>query len=212
MKFLPEEIESYVHDHTRPRPALFDELRDHTYAHVRAPQMQVGRVEGALLKMIVALSGARRVLEIGTYTGFSSLCMAEALPDDGKLVTCDFSEEFTAVAKTFWAKSPHGHKIELRLGDALETLNAMGDESFDMAFLDADKARYPDYYEVIVDKLLRSGGVLAIDNVLWSGKVLDPKSEDDKGIAAVNDRVMADERVDNVFLAIRDGINLVRKR
>ena len=161
--FLNDAIAQYAHDHTRARPALFEELRAYTRANVDMPQMQVGRVEGAMLKLLAGLLGARRVLEVGTYTGYSALCMAEALPDDGELITCDRSETFTAVAKQFFKKSPHGHKITLKMGDALETVQSLTG-SFDMAFLDADKARYPQYYEAIVPKL-RQGGLIAIDNV-----------------------------------------------
>jgi caffeoyl-CoA O-methyltransferase len=210
MNFIDPALDQYAHDHTRARPALFDELREHTYANVALPQMQVGRVEGTLLKTLAALIGARRILEIGTFTGYSALCMAEALPDDGKLLSCDRSEEFTAVARQFFAKSPHGHKIEIRIGDALETVRSLPADPIDMAFLDADKARYPDYYEAIVPRL-RKNGLLVIDNVLWSGAVLDPQTDDARGIAAVNDRAQADERVENVLLPVRDGIMIVRK-
>lgn len=209
--FVPEKIESYAHDHTRSRGRLFDELRAYTHAHVPSPQMQVGRVEGTLLMLLAKLAGARRILEIGTYTGYSTLCMAEALPNDGELITCDRSEEFTEVAKRFFAKSPHGQKIRVVLGDALETVRAFDATPFDMAFVDADKARYPDYYEEILPRL-RQGGLFVADNTLWSGDVLDPKTPDARGIAAFNDRVNADERVENVLLTVRDGIMLARKR
>lgn len=208
--FVPEEIDSYAHAHTNPRPALFEDLRAHTQANVPYPQMQVGRVEGTLLKTLAALCGAKRILEVGTYTGYSALCMAEALPDDGVLITCDRSEEYTAVAREYFAKSPHGNKIEIRIGDALDTVRALDDTPFDMAFVDADKARYPTYYDEIIPRL-RVGGLLVIDNVLWSGAVLDPKSDDDKGIAEVNAKVTADDRVENVLLTVRDGVMLVRK-
>ena len=128
------------------------------------------------------------------------------------MITCDRSEEFTAVARQFWAKSSHGSKIELRLGDGLQTVRSLADtEPFDMAFLDADKVRYPDYYEAIVP-MLRPGGLLVVDNVLWSGRVLEPESDASKAIASLNERVLDDDRVDNVLLPIRDGINLVQKR
>ena len=209
--FVPPAIEQYAHDHTTDRGALFDALREHTQAHVPMPQMQVGRVEGTLLKLLAGLMGARRILEIGTYTGYSALCMAEALPDGGRLITCDRSEEFTQVARDHWRQSPHGSKIELRLGDALDTVEALDDEPFDMAFVDADKSRYPKYYEAILPRI-RPGGLLAIDNTLWSGQVLDPQSEDAKGIAAVNDIIQADERVENVLLTVRYCLILARKR
>ncbi|HHH11956.1 MAG TPA: methyltransferase domain-containing protein, partial [Sorangium sp.] len=202
--FLPQPIAQYVFEHTRARPAIFDELRDYTLANVEMPQMQVGRVEGALLKMLAALVGARRVLEIGCYTGYSALCLAEALPDDGEVITCDRSEAFTAVAKRFWDKSPHGHKITLKLGDALDTVNALAGP-FDMVFMDADKARYPQYYDAVIPKL-RQGGLCVVDNVLWSGGVLDPQTDDARAIAALNDKVQRDERVENVMLGVRDGI------
>jgi caffeoyl-CoA O-methyltransferase len=207
--FVPPEIDAYAHDHTRARPQLFDELRAYTYDKVASPQMQVGRVEGSLLKMLAALAGARRILEIGTFTGYSALCMAEALPEDGELVTCDKSQEFTAVAQQFFAKSPHGKKIHVALGDALDTLKALTGP-FDLAFIDADKARYVDYYEAILP-LLRAGGLVAADNVLWSGEVLDPQSDDARGLCAFNDRVTADPRVENVLLTLRDGLMLARK-
>ena len=208
--FVPAEIDGYARDHTQPRPPLFDELRAYTLEHVPGSQMQVGLVEGTLLKMLAALLGARRILEVGTYTGYSALCMAEALPETGELITCDRSEEFTSVARRFFAQSPHGHKISLRLGDALDTVRGFDSQPFDMAFLDADKARYPDYYEEIVPRL-RAGGLLVVDNVLWSGEVLEPETDDARGIAELNTRTREDDRVENVLLPVRDGVMLVRK-
>lgn len=204
-------IEQYIHDHTRARPALFDELREVTYASMQDPQMQVGRVEGALLKLLVAVSQARHVIEIGTFTGYSALSMAEGLPDDGTLITCDIDPEAARVAQSFFDRSPHGKKISLRLGDALETLRALPQNiSFDFAFLDADKERYVDYYEEIVPRL-RKNGLIAADNTLWSGAVLNPQTESAKAIAQYNDRVTADPRVENVLLSVRDGLMLARK-
>ncbi|NUQ73615.1 MAG: class I SAM-dependent methyltransferase [Polyangiaceae bacterium] len=204
-------IEQYIHDHTRARPALFDELREVTYASMQDPQMQVGRVEGALLKLLVAVSQARHVIEIGTFTGYSALSMAEGLPDDGTLITCDIDPEAARVAQSFFDRSPHGKKISLRLGDALETLRALPQSiSFDFAFLDADKERYVDYYEEIVPRL-RKNGLIAADNTLWSGAVLNPQTESAKAIAQYNDRVTADPRVENVLLSVRDGLMLARK-
>lgn len=213
MKLLTSpEIDRYAHDITRARPPIFDELREITYATMADAQMQVGRVEGALLGMLVALSGARRVLEIGTFTGYSALSMAWELPDDGELVTCDKDPEATAIARRFFDRTPHGRKIAIRLGDALETVSAMPLEPpFDLAFLDADKERYLDYYEAIVPRL-RRGGLLVADNALWSGRVLDPQAPSDRAIDAFNRRVAADERVDDVLLTVRDGILLARKR
>ena len=208
--FMGSALDKYVEEHTRARPPLFDELRAVTYERMASPGMQVGRVEGALLSMIVKISRARRILEIGTFTGYSALSMAEALPDDGKLVTCDVDPTATAIARAFFDKSGHGHKIEIRLGDALETIRNAPNETFDLVFIDADKARYVDYYEAVLPRL-PSGGLLLADNTLWGGAVLDPKTPDDLGIAAFNDRVTSDPRVENVLLPVRDGVMLVRK-
>jgi caffeoyl-CoA O-methyltransferase len=210
--FVPDEIEQYAHDHTKPLAPLFDELRAQTYDEVASPQMQVGRVQGSLLQMLVALCGARQVIEIGTFTGYSALCMAEALPEDGELLTCDNDEAVTTIADQYFKRSPAGHKITIALGDALATVHRLPKEpSFDLAFIDADKARYPDYYEALLPRL-RNGGLLVFDNVLWSGEVLAPETEDARAIAALNDRITADEQVDNLLLTMRDGVMLARKR
>ena len=211
MQLIDEAIDRYAHDHTKAPSALFDELREVTHAKMKSPGMQVGRVEGALLRMLVAISGASRILEIGTFTGYSALSMAEALPHDGKLITCDKDPEATGIAKEFFARSPHGKKIEIRLGDALETVKKLReDDAFDLIFIDADKARYVEYYDAVFPHVTQ-GGLIVGDNTLWSGKVLDPKSEDDHGICRYNDHVTKDPRVDNVLLSVRDGILVARK-
>lgn len=212
MKLLtPPELEDYVHEHTSARPPLFDELREVTRAQTTAPQMQVGRVEGALLKLLVQLMGAKRVLELGTFTGYSALCMAEGLPDDGELITCDVDPTATAIAQGFFARSPHGTKITLRLGPAIDTLAAMPlAPIFDLAFIDADKERYVAYYEAIVPRL-RQGGLIVADNTLWSGAVLAPETDSARAIVAFNERVAGDSRVENVLLSVRDGMMLARK-
>jgi len=208
---VPPEIEAYAHDHTSPRPALFDELRERTYTSMASPHMQVGRVEGTLLKLLCALAGARRVLEVGTFTGYSALCMAEALPEGGEVVTCDIDPRAVEIARSFFARSPHGHKIRVCLGDALETLRALPMEpTFDVVFLDADKERYAAYYELVLPRL-RPGGLIVADNTLWSGKVLAPGAETDRAIVGFNARVAEDPRVENVLLSVRDGIMLARK-
>lgn len=212
-QLVPPEIEAYTEAHTSPRPPLFDELRQVTYASMASPHMQVGRVEGTLLKTLVALSGARRVVEVGTFTGFSALCMAEALPDDGELITCDIDPVATAKAQSFFDRSPHGRKIHLRLGDALETIRAMPEGTWiDLVFLDADKERYTAYYEALLPRL-RAGGLIVADNTLWSGHVLSPRpgSATDEAIVAFNRHVTEDPRVENVLLSVRDGIMLARK-
>ncbi|MFO0616742.1 MAG: class I SAM-dependent methyltransferase [Polyangiaceae bacterium] len=210
--FMGEALDTYVEEHSRARGPLFDELREVTYARANSPGMQVGRVEGALLAMLVKISGARRILEIGTFTGYSALSMAEALPPDGKLVTCDIDAQVVSIAKEFFAKSGFGDRIESRMGDALDTIRAMPrDEVYDLVFIDADKARYPDYYEAVLPHV-PVGGLIVADNTLWSGAVLDPKTPDDIGITTFNRLVTGDQRVENVLLPVRDGVMLVRKR
>jgi caffeoyl-CoA O-methyltransferase len=208
---LSPAIEQYVHDHTRPRPSLFDELREVTYAKMKDPEMQVGRVEGAFLKTLVALAGARRVLEVGTFTGFSTLSMAEGLPDDGELVTCDIDPTATAIAQSFFDRSPHGKKIKIELGPALASIAKLPAAPIDLAFIDADKENYVGYYEAIVPRL-KMGGLLVADNTLWSGKVvLQNEDPPTRAIRAFNDHVQKDPRVENVLLSVRDGIMLARR-
>jgi caffeoyl-CoA O-methyltransferase len=203
-------IEAYAAEHASPLPALLDELASVTRERTTAPQMMVGKVEGNLLRLLVRLTGARRVLEIGTFTGYSALCMASALPDDGKLVTCEIADAHADIAEEFFARSPDGAKIELRRGRAMETLRTFPDESFDLVFIDADKESYEAYYEEAI-RLLRQGGLMVADNTLWSGRVLQPESEEDHAIVAFNKRVMGDPRVEQVLLTVRDGIMLARK-
>jgi len=207
---VPEEIERWAQSHTEPVDPLFEELRDETQRTMDQPQMQVGRVEGTFLKMLVSLSGARRALEIGMFTGYSGLMIAAGLPDDGELVTCDVDPKAEAVARRYFARSPHGRKIRIRMGPALETIRALSGP-LDFVFIDADKANYSNYYEAVLP-LLRAGGLIVADNVLWSGKVLDPKEPSDHAIVAFDDLVARDPRVEKVLLTVRDGMLLARKR
>ncbi len=211
LSLVKEAIEAYAHDHTREESDLFRRLREETYATVASPQMQVGRVEGRFLKMLAQLIGAKRILEIGTFTGYSALMMAAALPEDGSLITCDIDPNVARIARRYFDESGYGHKIEIRLAPALETLASLKPH-FDMAFIDADKANYPKYYEECL-RLLRPGGLIVADNVLWSGRVLDP-SPDDRDTNAIvdfNRIVQQDCRVENVCLTVRDGMMLIRK-
>ena len=149
------------------------------------------------------------MLELGTFTGYSALMMAEGLPDDGELVTCDIDQNAAAMAQEFFSRSPHGKKIHLRMGPALETLKSL-QGPFDLAFIDADKERYVDYYDALVP-LIRPNGLIVADNTLWSGKVVDPQDASTRAIVAFNARVTADPRVENVLLSVRDGVMLARK-
>lgn len=210
LTLVPTDIEKYAQEHTEVPAPLFEELRQTTWARMSSPQMQVGHLEGTFLRMLVRMTGARRVVELGTFTGYSALMMAEALPDDGELITCDVDPEATAIARDFFTRSPHGRKITLRMGPALETLNTL-EGPFDLAFIDADKQNYSAYYEAVLP-LLRPGGLLVADNTLWSGRVLDPQTPSDLAIVAFNDKVAADSRVEKVLLTVRDGMMLALKR
>ncbi len=206
--FSPE-IEKYASTHSTAPSELLNELEIKTYAECESPQMVVGALEGAFLGMMVAATGAKRVLEIGMFTGYSALAMAEALPDDGELIACDINEETSKIAQSFFDCSPHGKKITIKLGPAIETLGTL-DESFDLVFIDADKENYYAYYEAVLPKL-RTGGLILADNVLWSGDVLNPKSETDHALVEFNKKVTEDARVENVLLTLRDGVMMARK-
>lgn len=204
-------IEDYATAHTSVEPPLLAELAAATREFSDAHRMMVGRLEGRFLKMLVAISGARRVLELGTFTGYSALSMAEALPPDGTIVTCELNERHAEMARSFIARSPYAERIEIRLGPALETVRDLAGP-FDFVFIDADKGNYVEYYEAALDRL-RVGGLIAIDNVLWSGRVLDEAdaSDDTRAVRALNERVAADDRVECVLVPIRDGVMLARR-
>jgi len=206
----PEEIDEYARGHTTPPDELLQRLYDETHEKLNAPQMLTGPLEGRFLQTLVWAAKARRILEIGTYSGYSALSMAAALPDDGELITCDVWEEANEVARRYAAESPHGHKIDFRLGPALKTIETL-EGPFDLIFIDADKENYINYYEQALP-LLAPTGLIVVDNVLWSGRVLDPKDESDHAIVTFNDHVAQDERVTQVILTVRDGVMLVRKR
>ena len=210
MNFIDQAVEQYAHDHTKPESELFRRLREETFREMQYPQMQVGRLEGQFLKMLVRLTAARRVLEIGMFTGYSALMMAEGLPDDGHLITCDVNPKAEAIARRYFAESKHGHKIEICMGPALETIKTIT-EPLDLVFIDADKTNYLNYYEAVMP-LVRSGGLIVADNVLWSGRVLNPEDADTRAIVAFNERVQQDPRVENVCLTVRDGMMLAWKR
>ncbi len=206
---VPKKIESYCRENTTPESQLLRELVAETYESTALPEMQIGHLEGAFLRMLVRLVGAKRVLELGTFTGYSSLVMAQALPEDGRLITCDLDPEVTEIAKRYWRRSPHMKKIELRLGPALETLRTI-EGPFDLVFIDADKENYINYWELCMQKT-RRGGLLVVDNVLWSGRVLDPEDETDRAIAEFNRHVYNDKRVEVVMLPLRDGVTIAWK-
>ena len=204
------EIERYAEEHSTPVDRLLEELIDETQRNFQYAQMIVGPLEGATLRLLARLARARRILEIGTFTGYSSLCMAEALPEDGELITLDNDPDSTALARKYFERSAHGKKVRIELGDAIATLERIRG-AFQLVFIDADKSNYVRYWETCVP-MVESGGILAADNVLWSGRVLAPREESDRAIAAFNEHVRRDRRVETVMLPIRDGMTVARKK
>ena len=209
-RFIDAAVEQFAHDHTEPETDLYVRLREETYRVMQRPQMQVDVIEGRFLQMLVRLSSAKRILELGMFTGYSALMMAEALPDNGHPITCEIDPKAEAIARRYFAESPHGDKITIRMGPALDTIKTLADP-LDLVFIDADKVNYANYYEACVP-LVRAGGLIIADNVLWSGKVVDPKDADDHAIVAFNRLVQSDPRVKNVCLTVRDGMMLAWKR
>ena len=209
MSFIVEpRVEEYAEAHTSPDGELFERLAAETHEKTTAPQMMVGRIEGRFLGTLVRSLRARRVLELGTFTGYSSISMALALPPGGRVITCDVNEETTAIARRYAEEAGVADRIDYKLGPALETIAGL-DGPFDLVFIDADKPNYANYFEATVP-LLAEGGLMIVDNTLWSGKVVDDDDDENtRAIRELNDRVLADERVENVLLSVRDGMNLV---
>jgi predicted O-methyltransferase YrrM len=203
-----EALDAYVADHGIPPGPLLDELEAATHASLEAPGMLAGPVLGGLLRFLVGLTQPRLVLEIGTFSGYATLSMAAALPPGGRIVTCEVSAEHAAFARSWFARSPDGDRIEIREGPGLETVRAL-DGPFDFVFIDADKSGYRDYYEAAVPKLTPDG-LIAADNTLRGGTVLDPESEGARVMAAFNDHVRDDPRTEQMLLTVRDGLTLVR--
>jgi caffeoyl-CoA O-methyltransferase len=201
-------IEAYADAHVTALEPLLEENYEETYASLSSPQMVAGPVVGRLLRMLVAMAAPRLVVEIGTFTGYSALAMAGGLPPGGRIVTCELSSERADFARRYFARSRYGDRIDLRVGPALDTLAAL-DGPFDFVFIDADKEGYTGYYEAVVPKL-SPRGVIAVDNTLYGGDVVDPADEGDRVMAAFNDHVHADPRTENVLLTVRDGVTLIR--
>jgi caffeoyl-CoA O-methyltransferase len=215
MDIVNPALDAYLLAHASAPDDLLRELAEETRtATGGAAGMQVSPDEGAFLTMLVQLVGARTAVEIGVFTGYSSICIARGLPAGGRLLACDVSEEWTAIARRYWQRAGLADRIDLRLAPAVQTLRALpGDLEIDFAFIDADKAGYPAYYEEVVTRL-RPGGLVVLDNVLRSGRVIDPAAQDDadRAIREVNDTIAADQRVDSVMLALRDGVTVARRR
>ncbi len=211
---LTPELHRYVVDHGARQDDVLRRLEAETTELGDIAIMQIAADQGAFMTLLVRAIGARRALELGTFTGYSAICIARGVPEDGLLVTCDLNDEWTRIARRYFDEAGVAGRIDLRLGPALETLRALpSDEPFDFAFIDADKAEYPDYYEEVL-RVLRPGGLAMLDNVLRGGEVLEPEATDERGRGTreVNERIATDERVDVAMLAVADGITLVRKR
>ena len=215
MDIVDPAVSDYLLTHCTPPDALLRELIAETARAFPGPAgMQVSHDEGELLTMLTRLVGARRAVEVGVFTGYSSICIARGMPADGHLLACDISEQWTSVARRYWKRAGLEERIELRLGPALDTLRALPAEPvFDLAFLDADKGNYPLYYSELITRL-RPGGLLILDNVLRGGEVLDPAVTDDHtaAIRRTNEIIVGDGRVESVMLPVRDGVTLARRR
>jgi predicted O-methyltransferase YrrM len=208
---LQEPLEKYIHQHTSDEGLLLQQLERKTFTDVLMPQMLSGKVQGRFLSMLSRLMQPRRILEIGSYTGYSALCLAEGLTPDGYLITIDINEELEDILISFINDSGNINKIKSLFGNASDIIPKLN-ETFDMVFIDADKQRYSLYYDLVIDKV-RSGGLILADNVLWSGRVCgENPDKDTQAIMAFNDKITQDERVDNVLLSIRDGIMMIYKK
>ncbi len=213
--FLDSDLHAYLLAHGTPPDAILRELAEETVARLGPlAGMQIAPEQGAFMTLLARVMGARRAIEVGTFTGYSALCIARGLPDDGRLICCDVSEEWTAIGRPYWEKAGVSQRIDLRIGPAAETLRALPEERvFDLAFVDADKPSYALYYEELLRRV-RPGGLILVDNVLWGGAVLDPERDDANTLAirAFNEQVASDERVDALMLPISDGLSLLRVR
>lgn len=210
-------LEQYIHDYTSPEDALLHELDRQTNLRAVQPRMLSGHIQGRLLEMLVRMLRPRRILEIGTFTGYSALSMAAGLEEGGELHTIEVEDELEELAQSFFDRSPHGRKIRMHIGSALDVAPALG-MGFDLVFIDGDKREYPDYYRMLMGDrdgkpLVHSGSVLIADNILWSGKVVQPVARNDRHTQAVmefNRMIAEDARVANVIVPLRDGLNLIR--
>lgn len=213
MNFLPGELEKYIEDHTQKESELLYELNRQTHIQVLQPRMLSGHIQGRVLSMISQMMRPMNILEVGTYTGYSALCLAEGLQKDGKLITIDKNEELEPFTQSYFDKSKYGSQIDFRIGNAMDIIPEL-DIEFDLVFIDADKTNYANYYDLVFDKV-RKGGFILADNVLWSGKVIekvDEKDLDTKALLAFNDKIQKDSRVENLLLGVRDGIMVARKK
>ena len=213
MDFLPDKIDQYVEQHSENEPELLQQLNRETHLKILQPRMLSGAYQGRVLSMISKLVNPKHILEIGTYTGYSALCLAEGMQPNGELHTIDINEELYDFQRKYFDKSLYGNQIHQHLGNALEIIPRLN-KTFDLVFIDADKENYPNYFEMIMDKL-NPGGIILSDNVLWSGKVIEPFKEDDidtKALIEYNALLKEDSRIETIILPIRDGLTISRKK
>ena len=211
MEFIPSDIDKYCVEHTTPENDLLSKLNRETHAKVLQSRMLSGHLQGRFLSMLSRMIQPKNILEIGTYTGYSALCLAEGLAENGKLITLDVNEELEDFVRNYFKESAFNDKIDFKVGNALQVIPTLP-ETFDIVFIDADKLNYTHYYDLVFDKV-RSGGYIIADNVLWSGKVSNPAANDKDTIAirAFNKKIQDDTRVENILLPIRDGLMVLRK-
>ena len=212
MEFIAQGLADYANAHSTVASSLLQRIERETHLEVLQPRMLSGPFQGRLLSLISKLVQPKRILEIGTYTGYSALCLAEGLTKEGKLITLDVNEELHKRVQGYFNASDYSEHIDYRIGDALNLIPALN-ETWDLVFIDADKKNYLNYYDLVVDRV-RSGGLILADNVLWSGKVIDEKAQDKETVLLrqYNERINRDERVENILLPIRDGIMVARKK
>jgi len=212
MEFIAQGLADYANAHSTVASSLLQRIERETHLEVLQPRMLSGPFQGRLLSLISKLVQPKRILEIGTYTGYSALCLAEGLTKEGKLITLDVNEELHKRVQGYFNASDYSEQIDYRIGDALDLIPALN-ETWDLVFIDADKKNYVNYYDLVVDRV-RSGGLILADNVLWSGKVIDEKAQDKETVLLrqYNERINHDERVENILLPIRDGIMVARKK
>lgn len=212
MKFLSEEISNYLEHHTQEEPPILKKLNRETYANVLMPRMLSGHLQGRTLSFLSKMISPQYILEIGTYTGYSAICLAEGLKNGGKIITIDNNEELEDFSTRYFRDAGIENKVDLKIGDALEIIPNL-EMTFDLVFIDADKANYSQYYDLIMPKT-RKGGYILADNVLWSGKVLDDSAmdEDTIGLRKFNKMVQNDPASENLMLPIRDGLSIIRKK
>ena len=210
MDFIPDKLNHYVEAHTTTETDLLKKINRDTHAHVLKPRMLSGHVQGRFLSLISKMIRPGRILEIGTYTGYSAVCLAEGLSPEGKLITIDINEELESRVRGYFNEAKITDRVDYRIGDARTIIPSLTDR-FDLVFIDADKENYSFYFDLVIDKVT-SGGYLLADNVLWSGKVVEPKPDKDtQAILDFNDKIQRDQRVENLLLPLRDGMMMMRK-